>query len=73
MNDQNDSMTLWHRLLEPSSAELLEEAESGDFRQVSRLERLRERWGAGLAAAALELVAARRSGAAKFPSPAALV
>ena len=68
MNDQNDSMTHWRRLLEPSSAELLKEAESGDFRQASRLERLRDRWGGGLAAAALELVAARRSGAAKFLS-----
>ena len=73
MNDQNDSMTYWRRLLEPASAELLKEAESGDFRQASRLERLRERWGGGLTAAALELVAARRSGAAKFPSLPALV
>ena len=73
MNDQNDSMPHWRRLLEPSSAELLKEAESGDFRQASRLERLRDRWGGGLAAAALELVAARRSGAAKFPSLPGLV
>ena len=73
MNDQNESMSHWRLLLEPSSAELLKEAESGDFRQVSRLGRLRERWGAGLAAAALELVAARRRAAVKFPSFPALV
>lgn len=73
MNDQNDSITPWRRLLEPSSAELLKEAESGDFRQVSPVQRLRERWGAELAVAALELVAARRHGAAKFPAVPGLV
>ena len=73
MNDQNDSMTHWLQLLDAASADLLKEAEAGDFRQVSRLGRLRERWGAGLAAAALELVAARRSAATKFPSLPGLV
>jgi hypothetical protein len=64
-----DELIAWKRLLEPSSAELLEAAGAIDPRQVSQVQRLRRDWPAELVFAALELSEARRRAAGKFPEP----
>jgi hypothetical protein len=67
MNDTNDTLGLWQRLLEPGSADLLAAAGDIDPRNVASIERLRRDWPAELVAAALQLAAARRAARSKFP------
>lgn len=73
MNEPETRIGLWRRLIEPSSSELLAQAEAGDLSKLSWLQGLRESWGGELVSIALELVEARRRAAAKFPGQVNLV
>ena len=59
---------LWQRVAD--DAELLRRAEAGDPTQVTQIARLRKRYATDEVAAALDLLAARRKAAAKFPDDA---
>lgn len=62
-----EAMEAWKRLTEPGCAALIEAAAGCDAGNVSEIQRLRKDWPAELVRCALELVAARRKAAVKFP------
>ncbi|MDY7110330.1 MAG: hypothetical protein SYC29_17000 [Planctomycetota bacterium] len=65
--DDNRHVRLWERVLCRTRAPLLQEAADIDPQDVNAIERLRAQWPKSLVAAALDLVAARRKAAQKFP------
>jgi len=65
--DDDHRVRVWERLLCKTREPLLREAAAIDPEDVKAIERLRRQWPQSLIAAALDLVAARRKAAEKFP------
>jgi len=63
-----DALAVWRALMSPANAALLDAAAAVDASDVAQVARLRKRWSQELVRAALDLSAARRKAAAKFPA-----
>ena len=71
--DEDPQVRLWERMLCKTRRPLLREAAEIDPEDVNAIERLRRSWPAQLVTSALDLAAARRKAAEKFPRPEEIV